>query len=252
MKIKYVALALFPFALTACQTAQQVTDAIVIQPEEVATTQSLTQYNWTYQASKASKPLILHFDKKQRLNIQTGCNTQGGTWKVIDNTLVTSSLMSTMMACSNDLMQQERFSADLLSKKKVAFKIDTTQDQAVLTLTDTKGQQYLFTGTLTPEAKYQSEGQTVFLEIAPETKSCIGIAPQNCMQVREVKYNEKGVRTYTDPNWSLYYGQIKGFQHQNNQRVIVRVKRYPVKNPAADQANQVDILDMVVEQELIK
>ena len=25
---------------------------------------------------------------------------------------------------------------------------------------------------MTPEAKYQSEGKTVFLEVAPETKSC--------------------------------------------------------------------------------
>ena len=228
------------------------TDAIVIQPEGVVTTQSLIQYNWTYQASKASKPLILHFDKNQRLNIQTGCNTQGGTWKVIDNTLVTSSLMSTMMACADDLMQQERFSADLLSDKKLAFQISTNQDQALLTLTDAKGQQHLFKGTLTPEAKYQSEGQTIFLEIAPETKSCTGVAPQSCMQVREVKYNEKGVKSYTDPNWSLYYGQIEGFEHKPNQRVIVRVKRYPVKNPAADQSSQVDILDMVVEQELLQ
>ena len=47
---------------------------------------------------------------------------------------------------------------------------------------------------MTPEAKYQSEGKTVFLEVAPETKSCTGVAPQTCLQVREVKYDDKGVK----------------------------------------------------------
>ena len=249
MKIKYFALALLPFALIACQTVQKPVEAVLSQVNST-TGKNLTQYNWTYQASKASKPLTLHFDKNQRLTIQTGCNTQGGTWNIEGNTLITSPLMSTMMACADDLMQQQRLSADLLSDKKVAFKISTANEQAVLTLTDAKGQDYIFTGTLTPEAKYQSEGQIVFLEIAPETKSCSGVAPQTCMQVREVKYDEKGIKTYTDPNWSLYYGHIEGFEHHSNQRVIVRVKRYPVKHPAADQSNQVDILDMVVEQEL--
>lgn len=72
------------------------------------------------------------------------------------------------------------------------------------------------------------------------------------MQVREIKYDEKGVKTYADKNWSLYYGQIEGFEHKPDQPVILRVKRFEVKNPAADQSSQADVLDMVVEQELVK
>ncbi|MGB8810757.1 MAG: DUF4377 domain-containing protein, partial [Acinetobacter calcoaceticus] len=102
------------------------------------------------------------------------------------------------------------------------------------------------------EAKYQSEGKTIFLEVAPQTKSCTGVAPQTCMQVREIKYDDKGVKTYADKNWSLYYGQIEGFEHNPDQRVILRVKRFEVKNPAADQSSLADVLDMVVEQELVK
>ncbi|MEK5760637.1 DUF4377 domain-containing protein, partial [Acinetobacter variabilis] len=44
----------------------------------------------------------------------------------------------------------------------------------------------------------------------------------------------------------------EGFEHNPNQRVILRVKRFEVKNPAADQSSQADVLDMVVEQELVK
>lgn len=105
----------------------------------------------------------------------------------------------------------------------------TNLHEPTLTLTDAKGQKYNFIGKMTLETKYQSEPKTVFLEISPETKSCTGVAPQTCMQVREVKYDEKGIKTYTDKSWSLYYGQIEGFEHNPKQRVIVRVKRFEIK-----------------------
>lgn len=251
MKIKYLVVALLPLSLMACQTVQNVTDNVISQINTTAA-KNLTEYNWTYQGSKASKPLVLSFDDNQRLSIQTGCNNQGGTWKVEDNTIVTSPLASTMMACADDLMQQERLSADIFSEKKVPFTLSTQNDQAILTITDSKGQKYTFLGKMTAEAKYQSEGKIVFLEISPQTKSCTGVAPQTCMQVREIKYDDKGIKTYADKNWSLYYGQIEDFEHNPNQRVIVRVKRFDIKNPAADQSSIADVLDMVVEQEIVK
>ena len=251
MKIKYLVVALLPLSLMACQTVQNVTDNVISQINTTAA-KNLTEYNWTYQDSKASKPLVLSFDDNQRLSIQTGCNNQGGTWKVEGNTIVTSPLASTMMACADDLMQQERLSADIFSEKKVPFTLSTQNDQAILTITDSKGQKYTFLGKMTAEAKYQSEAKIVFLEISPQTKSCTGVAPQTCMQVREIKYDDKGIKTYADKNWSLYYGQIEGFEHNPNQRVIVRVKRFEIKNPAADQSSIADVLDMVVEQEIVK
>ncbi len=158
-----------------------------------------------------------------------------------------------MMACEPALMKQEQFSSSLFQKRAIPFELNTTNaDQPTLTILDAQGQKYTFTGKMTPEAKYQSEGKTVFLEVAPETKSCTGVAPQTCLQVREVKYDDKGVKTYADKNWSLYYGQIEGFEHNPNQRVILRVKRFEVKNPAADQSSQADVLDMIVEQEMVK
>ena len=160
---------------------------------------------------------------------------------------------STEMACEPALMRQEQFTADLLQKREISFDVNTSNpDQPSLVISDTKGQKYTFIGTMTPEAKYQSEGKTVFLEISPETKSCVGVTPMTCMQVREIKYDDKGIKTYAHKDWSLYYGQIEGFKHNPEQRVIVRVKRFEIKNPTADQPSQADVLDMVVEQELVK
>ena len=77
------------------------------------------------------------------------------------------------------------------------------------------------------------------------------MAPQTCLQVREVKYDDKGVKLMLT-KIGHYISQIEGFEHNPNQRVILRVKRFEVKNPAADQSSQADVLDMVVEQELVK
>jgi len=128
MKIKYLVLALLPLSLMACQTVQNVTDNVISQINTTAA-KNLTEYNWTYQGSKASKPLVLSFNADQKLAIQTGCNNQGGTWAVEGNKIVTSPLVSTMMACADDLMKQERLSADIFSEKKVPFEISTVNVQ---------------------------------------------------------------------------------------------------------------------------
>ncbi|NOZ97442.1 MAG: DUF4377 domain-containing protein, partial [Gammaproteobacteria bacterium] len=114
------------------------------------------------------------------------------------------------------------------------------------------GQKYEFEGSMTPETKYQSQGEIIFLEISPETKQCTGVGPQTCLQVREIKYDNKGIKTQVDKDWTLFYDQIEGYQHRDDQRVIIRVKRYERKNPAADQSKYAYVHDMTVEQEIVK
>lgn len=248
MKSHYLAFTLLSLSLMACKNTSQLN--VAVNP---SSTNQLTQYQWTYQNAKASKPLALWFNPQQQLSVQTGCNTQNGTWRIDSDKLVISALTSTMMACSDELMQQEKFATELLQNRQLAFSINTSQPaQATLVLSDTQGKTYTFVGRMTAETKYQSQAQTIFLEISPQTKTCTGVASQQCMQVREVKYDDNGIKNYVDKNWTLYYGHIEGFVHDPSQRVIVRVKRYELKNPAADQSTQADVLDMVVEQEVLK
>lgn len=146
MKIKYLVLALLPLSLMACHKVQNESDNGVSKINTSAA-KNLVEYNWTYQGAKASKPLVLSFSADQNLSIQTGCNNQGGTWKVEGNTIITSALVSTLMVCADDdLMKQEDLSVEIFSEKKVPFEISTVKDQAILTLTDEKGQKHVFTG----------------------------------------------------------------------------------------------------------
>ena len=71
------------------------------------------------------------------------------------------------------------------------------------------------------------------------------------MQVREIQYNEQGLKTATG-EWQLFYSQIEGFKHDPKLRSIVRVKRFTIAHPAADQSQYAYVKDMLVEQELMK
>lgn len=254
MKLKYLAIALFPLALAACQSSdiQKVGDLAVSVLQQQNADQTLASYQWSTDTG-APKPLVLNFGSEGRLSISTSCNTMGGSWKVAGNQIVTGSMMSTQMACPDAAMKQERLAASIFQSSKVPFVLNLNDaDQPTLTVTAADGKQYVFTGKMTPETKYQTQGETIFLEISPETKKCVGVAPQTCLQVREIKYAENGVKTQVDKDWTLFYSGIEGYTHNPAERQVVRIKRYEIKNPAADQSKYAYIYDMAVEREAVK
>lgn len=255
MNLKFLVIALFPLTFAACQSSdlQKVGDVTmsVIQQQNAAKT--LSSYHWSTSTANAPKPLLLNFDAQGRLSISTSCNGMGTNWKIENNQILTGELMATKMACAEASMQQEKVASDLFSKRTIPFILDLKNpEQPTLRLTSASGQTYLFTGEMTPETKYQTQAETIFLEISPETKSCTGVAPQTCLQVREIKYAENGVKTQVDKDWTLFYDQIQGFQHSPTEKQIIRVKRYEIKNPAADQSKYAYVHDMTVERAMIK
>ncbi|MFN3074327.1 DUF4377 domain-containing protein [Acinetobacter sp. TY2] len=255
MKLKYLAIALFPLALAACQSngIQKTGDSTVSVVEQQNVNKTLTAYQWSANTANAPKPLVLNFDAQGRLAISTSCNNLMGGWKVENNQIVSGNLAATQMACEANAMAQEGVAANLFSNRKAPFTLDMSNpDQPKLTIVTTNGEKVEFTGTMTPETKYQSEGETIFLEISPETKQCTGVAPQTCLQVKEIKYAENGVKTYQDKDWTLFYNHIEGFEHDPKAHKIIRVKRYEIKNPAADQSKYAYVFDMTVMNATVK
>lgn len=256
MKLKYLAIALFPLALAACQSSdiQKVGDLAVSVLQQQNTDQTLANYHWSANTADAPKPLILNFDKSGRLSISTSCNGMGTNWKIENNQIVTGNLMATQMACAPNAMAQEKAAAKLFDNRKAPFVLNLNDPEApTLTVMSASGEKVIFTGKQTAESKYQSQGETIFLEISPETKTCsTGVARIQCLQVREIKYAENGVKTQVDQDWSLFYDHIDGYTHDPKTRQIVRVKRYERQNPAADQSKYAYVKDLVVETETVK
>ena len=254
MKFKYLAIALFPLALAACQSSdiQKVGDIAVSVLQQQNPDKALTAYQWSYQPQGSDRPIVLHF-AENRLSIETGCNNQGTSWKIEGGKLVTSNMMSTNMMCSPALMKQEAFSASLFQVGKTPFVLNTTDvENPTLTLVSPTGEKVTFLGKMTPETKYNTQAETIFLEISPETKKCVGVAPQTCLQVREIKYADNGVKTQVDKDWTLFYSGIEGYTHSPTERQVVRIKRYEIKNPAADQSKYAYVQDMIIEREAVK
>ena len=254
MKLKFLAIALFPLTLAACQTTdlQKAGDLAVSVLQQQNASKTLSSYQWSTNTG-SEKPLVLNFLSNGTLGISTSCNNLSTSWKAENNTIVTGNMAATMMACPQDRMQQEGIASQIFDGGKTAFLFNLNDINApTLTLTAKNGKQYVFTGKMTPETKYQTQAETIFLEISPETKQCTGVARQTCLQVREIKYAENGIKTQVDKDWTLFYDQIEGFQHSPNERQIIRIKRYELKNPAADQSKYAYIYDMAVEREAVK
>ncbi len=255
MKLKYLAIALFPLALAACQSSdiQKAGDLAVSVLQQQNADKTLASYQWSTNTENAPKPLVLNFNDNGTLSIATSCNGMSTSWKVENNLISTGNIMATQMACETNAMKQEGVASALFSNRKAPFVLNTTDAQnPTLTIISSTGEKLVFTGKMTPETLYSSQGETIFLEISPETKKCTGVAPQTCLQVREVKYADNGVKTQVDKDWTLFYDQIEGFTHSASERQIIRVKRFERKNPAADQSKYAYIYDMAVEREAVK
>ncbi len=237
----------------ACQTtsAPATSSQQQLNSSDANVKDTLQAYTWSYQPQDSKKPIILAFGQDQ-LMVYAGCNRMRTKAMLENGQIKTGHMMSTMMACKPDIMKQEQLASSLFQDRNIPIELDTSNpDQPVLTVHSTDHQTYSFIGTATPETQYQGQGETIFLEVAPNKVPCVGVGPMQCMKVREITYNDKGVKTATG-DWTLFYDSIKGYTHQDNQRAILRIKRYERKNPAADQSKYAYVHDLTVEQEQVK
>ena len=199
--------------------------------------------------ANADKPVQLDFIDG-RAAVGNTCNRMGGSYSVAGDELKFERMASTMMACADPglMALDQEVGNRLEGGLKFAQSADT------LTLTTAAGDVLTFTGQPTAETRYGGPGETVFLEVAAQTRACSHplIPDKQCLQVRELKYDDKGIKTGTDGAFENFYGDIEGYTHEAGTRNVLRVKRYTVKNPPADGSSLAYQLDMVVESEIAK
>ena len=197
--------------------------------------------------ARADKPVQLDF-KDGRLGVTNTCNRMGGTYTLSDTSLTMGRLASTMMACTdNALMALDQ---EVGKRLEGTLSVAATQDGvAQLTLTTATGDKLLFAGNPTAETRYGGPGERVFLEVASETRPCSHplIPDKQCLQVREITYDDKGLKVGTPGEFQHFYDSIEGYTHEPGVRNVLRVDRYTVKNPPADASANAYVLDMVVE-----
>ncbi|SFS08796.1 META domain-containing protein [Dyella sp. OK004] len=272
-------LLLLPLALAACSQTSPPDSGNAPAPAAATTVQAkpapataavdtapLGQYHWQLSEAtgsdgkridalfvRADKPLQLDF-VRDRLSVSNACNRLGGNYSVDGERLKIGPMAQTMMACPDKALADldGAISQRLQGNPKLSLR--TEGDAPQLRLSTDGGDTLVFTSQPTAETRYGGEGETVFLEVAPQTKPCSHplIPNMQCLQVRERKYSENGVVVGTPGEWQPLYQSIEGYTHEAGIRNVLRVKRFNIKNPPADAPNTAYVLDMVVESEVVK
>lgn len=223
----------------------------------------LPRYHWRLQEAnaadgkridalfvRADQPLTLDF-AEGRVGVGNTCNRMGGTYTLDGSTLTVARMVSTMMACADaGLMALDREAGSRLEGRLSAEL--QAGDNPRLTLTTANRDALVFAGEPTAATRYGSEGETVFLEVAAQSKPCSHplIPDKQCLQVREIRYDANGLKQGADGAFAHFYDAIEGYTHEDGVRNVLRVKRYRIQNPPADASAQAYVLDMVVESEM--
>lgn len=198
---------------------------------------------------RADKPVTVDF-AEGRIAVSNTCNRMMGSYTLDGAKLTVGDMASTLMACVDDkLMALDRAVGERLRGAQTASV--RSGATPMLTLTGAGGEVLTFRGEPTAQTRFGGPGETVFLEVAAQPKPCNHplIADKQCLQVREVHFDEKGLRTGTPGEWQPLYQDIEGFEHVAGTRNVVRVKRYAIQNPPADAPSTAYVLDMVVESD---
>lgn len=225
----------------------------------------LTRHRWSLKEAVDAKgrtigALLVRPDKPvqitfvdNRINVHNTCNGLSGLFRRLADEIRVEALIGTKMQCvepevaaldtemSLRIQGSSRFTAQPGNPPKLEWRAEN-------------GDILRFVGDMTPEARYGSEGETAFVEVAAYTKPCqppMATAPQTCLELREVRYDDQGLKSDAGP-WRLFYDRIDGFTHEPGVRNVLRVKRYRRDGRPDDGTNIAYVMEMSIESETVQ
>ncbi len=201
---------------------------------------------------RADQPVQLDFSDG-RLSVGNTCNRMGGAYEIIDDRLRIGPMVQTKMACADPALMALDDAVSARLRGESTLDLQAGGDSPRLGLLAANGDRLVFIGVPTAATRYGGEGETVFLEVAAQTRPCNHplIPDKQCLQVRERRYDANGLVVGTPGDWQPLYQDIEGYRHEAGVRNVLRLKRYTIKNPPADGASVAYVLDMVVESEQV-
>ncbi len=269
-----ILLLLSPLVLGACtpadktastdpQPAPAATPAAPVETKPTPTDSAmLVGYHWKLESATdaqgkridalfpGGRTLTLDFEGGQ-VGVSGGCNRQGGSYEVdAQDQLKVGNLRSTMMACDKPLMEADKAIGELLSKPQQARVEESAPPR--LRLQSASGEKSSWIGEATAQTRYGGPGETVFLEVAPQRVACNHplIPNHQCLQVREIRYADNGVKQSPPGEWQPLYEGIEGFEFVEGERKVLRLKKFKRDPAPADASSVAYVLDMVVESEI--
>jgi heat shock protein HslJ len=198
----------------------------------------------------AGRPFTFTFSES-RLFVQGGCNSLRGGYQInAQGQLDAGQMAGTMMACEPGLMKADAALVNLLAQPLRIELLEGAQPQ--LRLLTAANEILGLKGQITPEALY-GPGTIMFLEVDAQRATCKNpwSSETQCLQVRERKFDEQGLRVGTPGAFQPFYETIDGYQHTPGERNVIRVKRFQRSPVPADAPPAVYVLDLMVETETV-
>ena len=238
--------------------------------EEMIT--NITRYRWTLMSAnnKDNTPLTVLMDVKDQvrlafnqyqnenaLSYTVGCNTISAVYELKDSVLAIEDGMSTKMSCGelnkaeNNLMQLMEGESKLSLVKDAESKDDSLGDAPLLTQVTSNGDSLVWKGRLTAQAKYNSNGETLFWAVNAKTAPCAAGSSEMCLQVKPITYDDQGIKT-SEGEWSAFNGEIEGYQYDGKHNEVLRIQRYSLNDDKGTKESTASedyayVLDAVIE-----
>jgi heat shock protein HslJ len=268
--IRSLSLLMLSLALAACAQAPSPADTSKAnaqpQPDRTHTmNNTLADFHWRLQDATDAQgrridallirpDLPVQFDFVDgRIRIANACNGISGDVRIEGDTLRFGPLVSTRMACADPAVTALDSEVATRLQGKVRFEL-LESDPLQLMWTAANGDRLRFIGVPTPETRFGSPGETVFLEIAAKTKPCqhpMQPALQQCLEVRERRYDAQGMPFGTPGAWQLFHDNIEGYTHEEGIRNVLRIKRFPIANSPMDAPAVAYVLEQSIESEMV-
>lgn len=229
--------------------------------DEAAMTDNLIRYRWiltnaTDQSGQSIPSLMsvkdqvtLIFNQRQgqnSLSYSVGCNTITAAYSLNNQHLTAEEAMGTKMSCGELDEAENQLTELMLGNSQLRL---TEADTVTLTQVTSDAATLVWSGSLTPQAKYNSVGRTIFWAVSSETKPCTDNEDEGCLQVKPITYDAQGIKV-SEGEWTLFNGTIDGYQHNSDFEDILRLQRYRVVD--ADNSESADsyayVLDMIIER----
>ncbi len=184
--------------------------------------------------------MTINMDDK-RFSISGGCNILVGAMEIRKNDIFvadTNQLASTLMACneeletmSNRITQFLKNNPKMIHHEKSLYLVGTIEGE----------QNSVYMPVVLEKGKYKDlsaeQFEKIFIYVSNETAPCPNQPETQCLQIRENKTED----------WKPFTGTIEGFNPESGIAYRLRLKSFNKDTDA-----QHWVLDMIVEQEIIK
>lgn len=269
--IRFVSLLMLSLTLAACaQAPSSAGDSPQTSPSGTSDTKSISGesplggYLWQLEDAtdrqghridvllvRPDMPIQFDF-AGARIAVLNACNRIGGDVRIDGDAVRIGALVSTKMACADPAVMalDGEIGKRLHGTSRFAL---LESDPPQLRWDAENGDVLRFIGVPKAEARFQGPGETMFLEVAPQTRPCNhpSIPDLRCLETREIRYDDDGLKVGAPGEWRLFHDTIEGYTHQPGIRNVLRVKRYTRRNPPADASSLGYVLDMVIESETV-